>query len=72
MQFRAEECEHSCLIALLNIIKDYSIEKAVELALSLVSFERVFSLSILFKCEAVISAVLLDSALVDLLSVVVN
>ena len=69
MQFRAKECEHSCLIALLNIIKDYSIAKMVELLFSSPSCEVVLTI-VFIIAEALKGAIILDSALVDLLLVV--
>ena len=71
MQLRAKECEHSFLIALLNIIKDYSIAMMVELGLSIPSGETV--LSILFiVTKALKCAVVLNSASVNLGLMVAN
>ena len=71
MQLRAKECEHSFLIALLNIIKDYSIAMMVELVRSVLSGETVLSI-LFFETKALICAVVLDSASVNLGLMVVN
>ena len=72
MQYRAKECEHSCLIALLNIIKDYSIAKMVELVCSSLSCEVILSIIALLKFEALIGAVRRDSDFVNLGCVVID